>query len=61
LLKSEAIIKSMRPLLRKILLYSDQLVILNFEPLRDRLNDFFFGDRIRIYKQFYTIISIPAY
>jgi len=43
-LKSSAIIKSIRPRLRKILLYSGQLVTLNFERFHEELNGFFFGD-----------------
>lgn len=44
--KSLAIIKSMRPLLRKKLLYSDQFVILYLEYLRDLLKGAFFRDLI---------------
>ena len=44
--KFSEIMKSMRPLFRKISLYSRQFLTLNFERLRDSLKGFFFGGRI---------------
>jgi hypothetical protein len=43
--------QSIRPRLRKILLYLDQLVILKFEHLHKALNGFSFRDRIEYHHQ----------